>query len=324
MHSMLASAGTMLAIFVVAFGLFIAFRKRIREKRAKRNSPPGLYHVALFHPYCNAGGGGERVLWCAVRALQSKCRDVMIIIYTGDTDTTGERILQKALDTFNIVVDARRVQFVFLKNRYWVEAGYYRNFTLMMQSIGSVMLALEALCTAQPDVFIDTMGYAFTLPVFKFLGDCNVGCYVHYPTISTDMLRRVKSRVRAHNNRGMVAKNPFLTWMKLEYYKMFARAYSVVGRCAKTIMVNSSWTEDHILQMWDRPFKTHRVYPPCNVDHLVALKRMPPCPTGRVVILSVAQFRPEKDHPLMLQAMYELRTLLADDEQLWNRVSGDW
>jgi alpha-1,2-mannosyltransferase len=29
--------------------------------------------VGFFHPYCNAGGGGERVLWCAIKALQNKC-----------------------------------------------------------------------------------------------------------------------------------------------------------------------------------------------------------------------------------------------------------
>lgn len=37
-------------------------------------------------------------------------------------------------------------------------------------------------------------------------------------------------------------------------------------------------------------------------------------------ILSVAQFRPEKDHPLMLQAIYELRNLLVKNEALWSRV----
>ena len=28
--------------------------------------------VGFFHPYCNAGGGGERVLWCAVRSMQNE------------------------------------------------------------------------------------------------------------------------------------------------------------------------------------------------------------------------------------------------------------
>ena len=28
--------------------------------------------IGFFHPYCNAGGGGERVLWTAIRALQNR------------------------------------------------------------------------------------------------------------------------------------------------------------------------------------------------------------------------------------------------------------
>lgn len=28
--------------------------------------------VGFFHPYCNAGGGGERVLWRAVEAYQER------------------------------------------------------------------------------------------------------------------------------------------------------------------------------------------------------------------------------------------------------------
>ena len=32
----------------------------------------GIKVVGFFHPYCNAGGGGERVLWVAIRALQKR------------------------------------------------------------------------------------------------------------------------------------------------------------------------------------------------------------------------------------------------------------
>lgn len=67
------------------------------------------------------------------------------------------------------------------------------------------------------------MGYAFTFPIFSYIGGCKIGCYVHYPTISTDMLRRVQNRTNAHNNRNYVVKNPFLTWIKLVYYKLFAK-----------------------------------------------------------------------------------------------------
>lgn len=59
--------------------------------------------------------------------------------------------------------------------------------------------------------------------------------------------------------------------------------------------------------------------PPCEVNHLKNLQF-----TGndneKIVVMSVGQFRPEKDHPLQLQAMYELRTLLQNNEDLWNKM----
>lgn len=125
--------------------------------------------------------------------------------------------------TFNIAIDEKSVDFVFLRKRSWVEAERYPHFTLLGQSLGSMWLGLEALLKFQPDIYIDTMGYAFTMPIFRYMGECRVGSYTHYPVISTDMLRRVKSRVNAHNNKSYVAKNPFLTWIKLTYYRLFAR-----------------------------------------------------------------------------------------------------
>lgn len=111
------------------------------------------------------------------------------------------------------------------------------------------------------------------------------------------MLRRVSNRTLAHNNKGHVARNPFLTWTKLNYYRMFSSLYGVVGRCADCVMVNSSWTENHILYMWNAPYKTHRVYPPCEVNHLKEVEFVPSS-DEKIYILSVGQYRPEKDHPV--------------------------
>lgn len=52
-------------------------------------------------------------------------------------------------------------------------------------------MAWEGLRQLVPEVFVDTMGCAFTYPLARSLG-CRVACYVHYPTISSDMLRRVQ------------------------------------------------------------------------------------------------------------------------------------
>ena len=115
------------------------------------------------------------------------------VVYTGDQGVTGEQIIEGARQRFNIRLP-RPVNFVFLKSRALVEASSYPHFTLLGQSVGSLFLGWEALTSRVPDVYIDSMGYAFTLPVFRYLGGCRVGSYVHYPTVSTDMLSVVRDR----------------------------------------------------------------------------------------------------------------------------------
>lgn len=78
-----------------------------------------------------------------------------------------------------------------LKSVLWFR---YKRFTMIGQSVGSMCLAFEALWKLRPHVFIDTTGFAFTYPVASLLFGCTVVCYTHYPTISTDMLQKVKDR----------------------------------------------------------------------------------------------------------------------------------
>lgn len=271
--------------------------------------------VAFFHPYCNAGGGGERVLWCAIRTLQKKYSLVKIAVYTGDIDASPQDILLKTAQRFNINISD--IEFIYLHKRHWVEAFRYPHFTLLGQSIGSMVLAYEALKSFVPDIYIDTMGYAFTLPLFSFFAGCKTVSYVHYPTITTDMIEKVMSRQKSYNNKGFITKNPILTFAKLVYYKIFARMYRFVGRFSDIIMVNSSWTENHINSLWLKPMTTYKVYPPCDTADLqcIPLQRKM---NGKIKIVSVAQFRKEKNHPLQLKSMYQLRQLVSEDT--WNNL----
>jgi ALG11 mannosyltransferase-like protein len=43
----------------------------------------------------NAGGGGERVLWAAVKATQRRWPRAICAIYTGDHDVTKAAILER-------------------------------------------------------------------------------------------------------------------------------------------------------------------------------------------------------------------------------------
>jgi alpha-1,2-mannosyltransferase len=63
---------------------------------------------------------------------------------------------------------------------------------------------------------VDTMGYAFTFPFVRMIGGPNItiGAYVHYPTVSTDMVKRVKARTAGIEDGG-AAKSWLRTQIKL-------------------------------------------------------------------------------------------------------------
>jgi len=190
-------------------------------------------------------------------------------------------------------------------------------------------VAWEAMSKLIPDLYIDTMGYAFTFHVVILLGRIPVGAYVHYPTISTDMLARVKSRTKWHTNTDKISSSTTLSHTKLLYYRFFMYYYTLSLRTASFLMVNSSWTKNHvdsILQHSDffldalhmtlfpplllvkffapqkGPQTAKIVYPPCDTREMVKFSL-----TNRErVILSVAQFRPEKDHAMQLRVFHRL------------------
>ncbi|KAI1318251.1 asparagine-linked glycosylation protein [Mortierella claussenii] len=268
------------------------------EKESQKNKP---YLIAgFFHPYCNAGGGGERVLWTAIRDIQEKYPHVISIVYTGDADVTKDDILERVRTRFNIILDPSLVGIEFLHKRFWVEDAKWPRFTLIGQSLGSMVLGWEALRRVVPDIWIDTMGYAFTYPAARLFGGCQVVAYVHYPAISSDMIGRVASRESGHNNAARVAKSPVFTFLKLVYYRLFASLYAIVGAFAHIVMVNSSWTKGHIDSLWG--IQSTVVYPPCDTE---AFKDFSLLNRERIVV-SVAQFRPEKGHGLQLEAMAQL------------------
>lgn len=58
--------------------------------------------VGFFHPYTNDGGGGERVLWCAVKAIQEETPDLDCVVFTGDHDSSSDSLARRAVDRFGV------------------------------------------------------------------------------------------------------------------------------------------------------------------------------------------------------------------------------
>lgn len=293
---------TILYLIPVIIALFVIPFRLISDTRRKSKT------VAFFHPYCNAGGGGERVLWAAIRTMQKKFPDHRYFVYSGDVEATKEQILLKARQRFGIELDPANVQFVYLRFRSLVEARHYPRFTMLFQALAGWFLALEAWLRMAPDVFIDSMGYPLSLPVFRFAGS-KVVAYVHYPTISCDMLDVVESRQETFNNSSTIAQSNFLSWAKLAYYRLFACLYWMAGKTAHVVMVNGSWTQRHITAIWSRR-DVSIVYPPCDVDEFMKIESAAEriLEEKKIVrLLSVGQIRPEKNHKLQLEVLRDIK-----------------
>lgn len=266
--------------------------------------------IGFLHPFCNAGGGGERVLWAAIKATQRRWPKATCVVYTGDHDATKSTILERVKHRFNIQLHPATVTFLYLSTRRWVLSTTWPHFTLLGQSLGSLIMAYDAFSLLVPDIFIDTMGYSFTLAFCKSLfPKIATGAYVHYPTISTDMLSSLNAEpgkgVNAGTGKGLKG------FAKRQYWKAFAYLYSQSGRNVDLVLTNSSWTQAHIQALWGpkrakrrKPHAVEVVFPPVAVEDIEEAIDLegPKAVSREKALLYVAQFRPEKNHDLILRS----------------------
>ncbi len=270
--------------------------------------------VGFLHPFCNAGGGGERVLWAAIKATQKRWPNAVCAVYTGDRDATKSTILERVKNRFNISLHPPTVVFLYLQTRSWVLSSTWPHFTLLGQSLGSLIMGYDAFSHVLPDIFIDTMGYSFTLALSKyFFPNMPTGAYVHYPTISTDMLSSLSAEkgkgVNAGTGKGIKG------FGKRKYWQAYAYLYSRSGSDVDIVMTNSSWTQAHIQSLWGR-YRTRRrkahtvevLFPPVAVEEIEeAIELEGPRAVSRSkILLYVAQFRPEKNHDLILRSFSKM------------------
>ncbi|MCO5589562.1 hypothetical protein L7F22_043530 [Adiantum nelumboides] len=315
-----------------------------QQSTNQSSSPSRKTVLGFFHPYCNAGGGGERVLWQAIEYHLRQDLDIVIVIYSGDvgpaesldaTDkeieqgkeggvllsdgsksVTKTEILERCNARFGIPLHspdlASRIHFFPLSNRILVSDNYWKRLTLLGQAYGSIRMAFEACTHFLPDVFIDSMGYAFAYPVVRlFNHKIPIGAYVHYPMISTDMLQRVKDRKAGHTNNSNVSTSKWRSQLKLVYYRIFAWTYARALRTADTLVANGSWTRNHLNNlMFGKKVttmlnskKVQVVYPPCDT---ASLNTFPLHQRQKMTLVSLAQFRPEKEHATQIRIIKDL------------------
>lgn len=245
------------------------------------------------------------MLWAAIECLQKTHPEWDLYVYC-DVSCDADMLAKHARSRFNVDIMASFKVVPLTRRHLLVPSGYPR-LTMLCQAVASVIVALEALWHLVPDIWVDTTGWAFPYPLVRLLG-CNVVAYVHYPTISSDMLLRVRRREAAFNNSQLLASNGIFSYLKLIYYQLFGYWYGFCGGFANVCMVNSSWTRNHVETIWWLGNAPLLVYPPCDT---VALQKIPlERDTG--VIASVAQFRPEKNHEIQLHALEYARKVAQE------------
>ena len=320
---------TLIVVLMVTILFVVSCRRKAQAMRSQRRDIK-CTRIALFHPYCSSGGGGERVLWKIVQVLleeqlhqkQRLCdkdrKRIHILIYTVDEPSPSyhSTVLQHVRDRFSIdlltnkELDAAScLTFIHLHpyRHYLLPA---KRLSLLVESFRTMQLAWKALTYSwelMPNIFMDTTGCAFTFGVARILMGCQVWAYVHYPTISTDMLQLVwEQRRAAYNHASYIAQSKVATYAKLVYYCFFAFLYGLTGSLAHVVLVNSTWTYNHIAFLWKvAHFRKliEIVYPPCQVSGLQKRNKDQSARPRQNVILSIGQFRPEKDHVLQIEAL---------------------
>ncbi|KPA86666.1 putative alpha-12-mannosyltransferase [Leptomonas pyrrhocoris] len=284
--------------------------------------------VGFLHASAGAGGGGERVLWVALDGLQrsdmAKKVERQYVVFTQEytpndptpTESSDEYLLSLVETQFNVRL-ARPVTFVYLRKGFtkWLSGDVYPHFTLLLQTLygGAALFFESAVMNSMTPTVVETVGVPFVYPLLRLLAGCTVISYTHYPIISSAMTQRVRNGEAGHNNAGFIAHNPALRWGKLAYYKVVYLLYRCMGWFPHVVFTNSSWTQNHVqAAFWPRT--CIRLFPPCDTAGFAAASK--PAVERRPSIVSVGQFRPEKNHCLQLGAFHQALPHLPADARL--------
>ena len=298
--------------------------------------------ISFVHPFCADCGGGEKVLWRMVTSLishyesiplnniQSNQKKLKINIISGKKDNV-EDLKKKLKDRFNIDLNNNNfnqnndynmqsqinnkliidVELIPMRSGYMLRP---RNFlTMLLQILGQIYFGFEIVTKVYSDVYCDTTGLPFCYFILQYFGKAKVTSYTHYPFISYDMIYQVQHRMPGVHSRGNFNKFSIFTKFKIYYYKLILKLYELMGnKFLSFAYVNSTWTFNHMKLLWSELYKNGKLlilYPPCSIS---IYKEAAKNNQRQNIIVSFAQFRPEKRQKLQIEILAKLRERLKN------------
>lgn len=301
-------------LFIALLGLALYLRLQTRVTYPSNA-------VGFLHASSGAGGGGERVMWVALSAIQqfdaTRGVDRVYVVFTnryGDNGTDAE-LLTLVQQQFGVELK-RPVKFVYLRRSLtrWLDGNRYPRATLALQTLfgGSLLFVESSVFNAMTPIVLETVGVPMVYPLLRVLAGSKTISYTHYPIVSSVMTQRAL-RSQDNANRPPSGKGLIFRYAKAAYYVMFALFYRVLGQFPHCVLTNSSWTQGHMARLyWPRTCSV--LFPPCGV-HLLSDGAKPASERNNDIV-SVGQFRPEKNHMLQLESFAKASFLLPSNSHL--------
>ena len=315
-------------LIYLAITQLIYFKLKYHHNSIYKNK--NIKTISFIHPFCSDCGGGEKVLWRMITSL---------ISYYDTPKNRDQNLPKLKINIISGRKDDRQILFNKLKTRFGIdlinpnhvnnnrlvleielismESGYMlrpKNFlTMLLQILAQIYFAIEIITKVYSDVYCDTTGLPFSYFILKYLGHAKVTAYTHYPFLSNDMIYQVQTNKPGVHSRGSLNKNKYIKKIKLFYYNLILKIYKIMGnKCLSFAYVNSTWTLKHMKEIWNDLYKSQKLstlYPPCSIS---LYKEAAKNEDRQNIIVSFAQFRPEKNQQMQIRILAQLKKKLKD------------
>ena len=331
----------LLTILLVFIFTFLLLTQLIHFKLKWKRNPnyKDKKTISFVHPFCADCGGGEKVLWRMITSLISSnplnspqgFQKLKINIISGKKDNIQD-LAQKLKQRFGIDLNENNLNSeIYLNNNFKMQSrndklvlevelismnsGYMlrpqKFLTMFLQILGQIYFAFEIITKIYSDIYCDTTGLPFTYFILRIFGHAKVTAYTHYPFISYEMLNEIQNNQSGVHSQGKMNKFQAFRRLKKYYYKFILKLYELMGnRYLSFAYVNSTWTFNHMKVLWKDLYKKKKLvilYPPCSIS---LYKEAAKNDQRQNIIVSFAQFRPEKRQELQIRILSKLREKL--------------
>ena len=299
----IALSGIMTVLIISLFLLYTLLQVAHAKLRYSiKRRPDQLAEVCFFHPFASDGGGGEKVLWHMLHALEEcgEARRRKRFSLAHSSPLPDQASLKKHVQArFGINLKREFGDNANSVEVYSVKADALRPtsfavLSILRQGLASIDVIRKIFATRNPVTLVDTIGIPFAYP-FCYLMGVSVLSYVHYPLISEE-------------NFMDSSKNTFIPLSAIlrSYRYSMLQLYKICGKCVSLCAVNSSWTWQRLNKSWTlNEDRREILYPPLSGS--VSLKGTDLKAKRTITLVSLSQFRPEKNHAQQLR-IFELLT----------------